>query len=289
MPGSEVLIESDDQFLTLIQGEGTEFHILGMSREEYPELPAVQDQNRFEMPEYLLKNMINQTLFAISQNDQTPVLTGCLFDLKDGMIRVVAVDGYRVAVRNEPLQFSQECSFIVPGKTLGEITKLLSDQQDRNAEVIICDKHIVFSVNGYRVISRLLQGDYLDYQSAIPQSQTTTIHVDTRLFTQSIERTSIIINDRNKSPIKMEVLETTLNLTCESPIGKASDFCAAQIEGEQLKIAFNNKFMIDALRHAECDELLILLNGPHSPIKIVPVEGDSFLFLVLPVRLKNDN
>ena len=289
MPNQEIFIESDERFMTLIQGADTEFRILGMSREEYPDLPAVEDCTSFDLPEYLLKNMINQTLFAISVNEQTPILTGSLFDISNGTMHVVSVDGYRVALRREKVNIEKDISFIVPGKTLAELTKLLSDQQDQIAKIDVCEKHILFEVDGYTMISRLLLGEYLDYKSAIPDGFSTRIHVEDAVLAQSIERTSIIINDRNKSPIKLETEGDSLILSCESAIGKVNDRCEAQVEGNQIRIAFNNKYMIDALRHTECDEIYIDMNGPLSPIKIIPVEGDQFLFLVLPVRLKNEN
>lgn len=289
MPEGEIFVSSDEKFMTLIQSADTEFHILGMNREEYPDIPSIEDCDQLEMPEYLLKNMINQTLFAISMNDQTPVLTGSLFDISDGIMRVVSVDGYRVALRKEAIQTKENFSFIVPGKTLSELTKLLTDQEDQIATICVSDKHIIFEVNGYSVISRLLLGEYLDYQSAVPEGHGTRIVVDTRQLIQSIERTSIIINDRNKSPIKLETEGNTLNLTCESTIGQVNERCESEVQGSQIRIAFNNKYMLDALKHTECDQVYIDMNGSLSPIKIVPVEGDSFLFLVLPVRLKNGN
>lgn len=289
MPDEQITIQSDQKLLTTIQGVDTEFNILGMSRDEYPDMPSIDDSQSFTAPDYLLKNMIGQTLFAISVNDQTPVLTGSLFDLKNGEMSVVSVDGYRVALRKEKISADGSFSFVVPGKTLAEITKLLSDQEDAVTRVIVGSRHIIFETGGYFVISRLLEGEYLDYQSAIPQGHTTRLVADTRTVVQSIERTSIIINDRNKSPVKLVTEGSTINLTCESTIGKVSDRFEAAVEGDPIRIAFNNKYMIDALKHTECDQINIDINGPLSPIKIIPTEGDDFLFLVLPVRLKNEN
>lgn len=289
MPDEQITITSDQKLLTRIEGMDTEFNILGMSRDEYPDMPAVDDSQGFTAPDYLLKNMINQTLFAISVNDQTPVLTGSLFDLNGGKMSVVSVDGYRVALRKENIASDTDVSFVVPGKTLAEITKLLSDQEEAMTRVSVGSRHIIFEINGYTVISRLLEGEYLDYKSAIPEGHTTRIVADTRTVVQSIERTSIIINDRNKSPVKLVTEGSTINLTCESTIGKVSDRFEATVEGDPIRIAFNNKYMIDALKHTECDQIYIDINGPLSPIKIIPTEGDDFLFLVLPVRLKNEN
>lgn len=289
MPDDEIQIETDNNLMTSIRSGNTEFHIMGMSRDEYPDLPSIEDSEKFSIKEHILKNMIFQTLFAVSQNDQTPVLTGSLFDIKDGVISVVSVDGYRVAIRREKIEEQIDTNFIVPGKTLIEILKLLTEQEDQIGNVNICNKHILFEINGYYIISRLLIGEFLDYISAIPTGFTTRINVKTNIITQSIERTSIIINDRNKSPVKMVSDENSLNFSCESTIGNVSDKCEAKLEGERIKIAFNNKYMLDALKHVDSEYVFIEINGSLSPIKIIPPEGDSFLFLVLPVRLKNEN
>lgn len=289
MPADEILIKTDKNLMTTICSGDAKFHIMGMSRDEYPDIPTIDDTESFSIKEHIFKNMISQTLFAISQNDQTPVLTGSLFDISGGEINVVSVDGYRVAIRREKIEDSLSTSFIVPGKTLVEIMKLLSDQEDQIANVNICNNHILFEINGYYTISRLLTGEFLDYKSAIPEGHTTRINVETDIISKSIERTSIIVNDRVKSPVKMESEGDVLCFSCESTIGNVNDRCEAKVEGERIRIAFNNKYMIDALKHTGYDDIYIDINGSLSPIKIIPPEGDSFLFLVLPVRLKNEN
>lgn len=288
MPSDQVIIETDDKYLTVIRGGDTEFTILGTSAEEFPEIPTVQDGSGFSMPQYLLKNMISQTLFAIAQNENSPVLTGSLFDVSEGLLQVVSVDGYRLALRKEPISCDETFSFVVPGKTLHEVIKLLSEEEEDAVSLQVNRKHIIFSVSGYHIVSRLLEGEFLDYKAAISGNVTTTVRIDTREFIQSLERASIIINDRIKSPITAKMENNSIAVRCMTSLGKVSDLLPAQIDGDNVTIGFNNKYMLDALKATGTDEVNMRLDGPFAPMRIFPLEGDSFIFLVLPVRLKGE-
>lgn len=286
----EVSFSTDEKNLTVISTGSSEFTILGIDAKEYPEIPSITDKNTFSLPNSLLKGMIGQTNFAVSQSDQIPITTGTLFDLCDGTLSMVAVDGCRLALRKEQVKVDGEFYFVVPGKTLVEIQKLLiklaGGDADDMVEMNVSRKHIIFSVGGYSVVSRLLEGEFLDYRAAIPAEKKTTVRISTREFIRSIDLTSIIITDKIKSHIRCEFTGEDVNVSCVTTIGKANDSLKASITGEEVTIGFNNKFMTDALKASECDEVLIEMNGPLSPMKILPTDGDSFLFLVLPVRLK---
>lgn len=294
MPAGNIHFSSDDKLLTVIRCNDAEFTILGLDSEDYPEIPLISNEQELYIKHDLFMNMISQTLFAIAQTDQTPVYTGALFDIKQKMLSVVAVDGYRLAIRKEAIDVDGDFQFIVPGKTLSEILKLLAklpsdDENEILIQIRVSNKHIIFDISGYSIISRLLEGDFLDYNSAIPKQATTVATVNTREFINSINRASIIINDRAKSPIKCEFNSTIIKLYCETTLGKVQDAFEAQVSGDPVKIGFNNKYMADALKASECDQVLIEMSGQLSPMKILPPEGDSFLFLVLPVRLKDAN
>lgn len=288
MTADTITITSDDKLLTLIKGGGSEFTILGISPAEYPEMPLIKDQKTFVLASTLLKNMIDQTLFAVAVTEQTPIHTGSLFDLKDGILHVVSVDGYRLALRKEQVNVTEDFSFVVPGRTLAEVVKLLSDDEDELVSVHVGTKHIVFEVSGYRVISRILEGEFLDYAAAIPRNSETKVKIVAREFISSIERASVIITDRIKSPVKAIFSDDSIQVSCVTTMGKVFDSIPASIEGQDVTIGFNNKYMIDALKASGCDEVMIELSGPLSPMKVVPMQGDSFLFLVLPVRLKSE-
>ncbi len=291
MPAGVVEVSCDEKFLTVIACEKAEFTILGLEAAEYPDMPAVTGEREFSIPHHLLQNMISQTLFAVAQTDQNPVHTGSLFDMRDGVLRLVSVDGYRLALRKEKMGVEGSFKFVVPGKTLGEIVKLLSrlspEDEDENISVSVSNKHISFCVSGYVVVSRLLEGEFLDYQSAIPKEADTKVTIEVKTFLESIGRASIIINDRAKSPIRCTFEDNSIKVFCETALGKVNDLIPAEKEGPDVKIGFNNKYMADALKAADCDKVKIEIGSSVSPMKIVPMDDDGFLFLVLPVRLKS--
>lgn len=300
LPGDLVKLTVDEKNVTTIESGASEFSIAGMGAEEYPELPSVSGAGEFSVQNDLLKGMIRQTIFAVADSDAKPIHTGTLFELSGGRLRLVSVDGYRLAMREEiltgegaegtdgldaPAGSSEEMSFVVPGKTLTEVMKLLPEDNG-TVGIQVGRRHILFTIGSYTVISRLLEGEFLDYRSAIPSACQTEVKVNTREFINSVERVSLLITDRLKSPVRCVFGEDSIHLSCSTAIGRANDQFSASIQGAGLEMGFNNRYLLDALRNTEGDEVRIQLNGPLSPMKIMPPEGDSYLFLVLPVRLK---
>ncbi len=269
----------------IISGQ-SHFELIGIDSNEFPSLPTVDGSDFLELPVSTVKSMIRQTIFAVSENDSKPVHTGTLFDIKDKTITLVSVDGYRLAIRKEPIKEEVELSFVVPGKTLREVLRLLPDTEE-TLKISAGMQHIVFYVGDYSVVSRLLNGEFLDYKATVPQKNKYTVSVNTQDFANSIERVSLLITERLKSPVRCLFLSDKIHLSCNTTIGKASDELSAKSDIKtELEIAFNNKYMTDALKNTDCDEITIGLGGPLNPIKIMPKEGESFLFLVLPVRVK---
>ncbi|WMJ21789.1 DNA polymerase III subunit beta [Paludicola sp. MB14-C6] len=290
MPEGIISFQTDEKLLTIIRCKDVEFTILGLDAEEYPDMPTISDDKQLEIPHFLLRKMISQTLFSVAQTDQNPIHTGSLFDIDNGILNIVSVDGYRLAMRKEKVPVTDNFKFVVPGKTLGEIVKLISrlalEDDEEKVKITVSNKHISFTINGYVIISRLLEGEFLDYKNAIPNDSQTEIITDTKIFLDSINRASIIINERAKSPIKCTFENNHIKVFCETAMGKINDAIEAEIEGTTVKIGFNNKYMADALKASECEKIKIQITSPLSPMKIVPIDDDSFLFLVLPVRLK---
>ncbi|MBO5253750.1 MAG: DNA polymerase III subunit beta, partial [Clostridia bacterium] len=212
---------------------------------------------------------------------------GSLFKINDGTLDLVSVDGYRLALRREAIRFDGSLEFVVPGKTLSEILKLLKDD-DSDVEISAGQRHILFKIDNYTVLSALLEGEFLDYKAALPKESKIEVVVSTRTLIDSVERVSLLITDRLKSPVRCVIGENTIKLMCTTTMGRASDQIDASVSGEALEIGFNNKYLLDALRSAESDEVRMMLNGPISPMLILPKEGDAFSFLVLPVRLRSD-
>lgn len=285
LPDETVFMSVDEKLGTTIRSGKSEFTIMGISASEYPEIPSVSDGVGFTVPQNTMKSMIRQTLFAVAQTDNRPVHTGIQFEMEENMLRLVSVDGSRLAMRCEKIQSEESLKFVVPGKTLGEVQKLLSDE-DTPMSLAVGKRHIVLEIDGYAVISRLLDGEFLPYRKAIPQLVSTTVKVNTREFIGAVERASLVISDKIKSPLVCEFRDGQIILSCTTPLGSACDSIEAVIEGNAEEMGFNSRFLLEALKNTETDEVKIELGGPLSPMKILPTTGDSFLFLVLPVRLK---
>ena len=284
LPSQKVMFSSDEKLITQIESGEAKFSVAGIPAEEYPELPHINGEKSVSLPSSTLKGMIRQTLFAVAENDAKPVHTGTLFEIGDGKIRLVSVDGYRLAIREEPIQGAEKNSFVIPGKTLSEAMKLLSDSDDE-VELQIGMRHILFRIGDYTVISRLLEGEFLDWRASLPKTSATEIRVSVSDFIASLERVSLLITERLRSPVRCLFDEGSIRLSCATAIGRANDRLEANITGDGVEMGFNSHYLLDALRNTECDEVKIKLNGPLSPLTMTPVSGDSFLFLVLPERL----
>ncbi|MBR2338843.1 MAG: DNA polymerase III subunit beta [Clostridia bacterium] len=285
LPSDEVLIQCNDKNNTTIKSGSSEFTIIGFSSADYPELPTINGGAAITMQQNVLKSMIRQTLFAVAQNDTRPVHTGVKFEIDSAILRLIAVDGSRLALRSEPIKSNESLNFVVPGKTLGEVLKLLNEE-DEPLYMTVGARHIILEIGGYSVFSRLLDGEFLPYRKAIPANATTTVRIKTRELIDAVDRASLVINDRLKSPLICRFKDDQISLSCITALGSANDVIDAKIEGQQEEMGFNSRFLLEALRNTECDEVVIELSGTQSPMKIVPTSGDGFLFLVLPVRLK---
>lgn len=286
-PAETITITVDEKNMATLESGYSRFSIIGIPAEEFPELPKLTDSTQFSMAGSVLKSMIRQTLFAIAESDAKPIHQGSLFNLENGMMDVVSVDGYRLAVRREPVEFSDSLDFVVPGKTLSEILKLIKETDDP-VEISAGRRHILFKIDNYTVISSLLEGEFLNYKAAIPPESQTEVVLKTREAIDSVERVSLLITDRLKSPVRCLFNENEIKLNCTTSMGRASDQIDVEMTGQSVEIGFNNRYLLEALRNTECDEVKVQLGGPLSPMKVVPKEGDSFLFLVLPVRLKSE-
>lgn len=270
-----------------IKGDITEFNIIGFNSSDYPEMPLFDGEIVTEINGSTLKNMIEETIFSVSTNEQKPIHTGILFDISNKKIQLVAVDGFRLALRKENITSDANINFVVPSKTLSEISRLIKEDEEK-IYILKNDKNIIFKIYNYTVISRLLEGDFLDYKSIIESQNKTTVTCDRRELFEMIDRTSLIINDRIKSPVISNFIDNKIKTSCETSIGNIYDEIDCEIVGDNIKIGYNNKYLIDALRVCKDEKINILFNGSLSPIKITPINDDSYLFLILPVRLKDE-
>ncbi len=288
LPGDSAVITVDDKCLAEIVSGAAQYKIVGMGSEEFPEFPSFDDAASFTVGQETLASMIGQTLFAISTNDTKPVHTGSLFELDGESLRVISVDGYRLAMRREAVRVEEPMRFVVPGKALSEVARILNAAGEDPCEVIVAKKHVFFKCGPYEIFSRLLEGDFLDYNSAIPKEGRIRVRVSTRALTESVDRVSLLISDRLRSPLRVKFEKDEIAMSCSTALGRASDAVPAQNEGERIEMGFNNRYLLDALKNVDCDELILEISGQLAPMKLLPPEGDAFLFLVLPVRLRTE-
>lgn len=284
MPDEIITLETDEKLITYIHSGDADYQIVGISSYEYPELPTFDELENFSVNAELLKNMIKQTYYAISDNQSKPIYTGSLFDFKDGYLNIVSVDGFRMAVRKEKIYSDRNFNFVVPGKTLSEVLKI-SCEDDSIVRIIVGKKHVIFKLDNYSVVSRLIEGKFIEYEGTIPSGETTSLKVNTREIASSVERMSLLTNEKMQSPVRFIVADEGIKLHCTTVVGKASDYINLSFEGSEIEIGFNNRYLLDAIKNADTDELKFEFNGPLKPLKILPVEGDSFIFLVVPMRL----
>ena len=284
----DVVVFSSQGYSVNIKCGMYEINILGTDAEEFPELPSVDQQNSLVLSQPVLRSMIAQTLFAVSDNESRPVHTGSLFEVDESGLTVVSVDGYRLALRHEPVDSSQGVlpfSFVVPGSALSEVEKICAGEDA--VSVAQGARHIQFQAGDTVLVCRRLEGEFLAYKNAIPRNNTIKIEGDARTLLQSIERVSLIISDKLKSPLRCVFGDGMLSITTKTGIGDAADQCPITGDGQGLEIGFNNKYLMDALKAAPADRLRLEFTSGVAPCVILPAEGEeNFVYMVLPVRLK---
>ena len=287
MPDGIVTISTDEKDNVSVKCGKSAFNIMGMSSEDYPELPRFDALNSITLPQNLLKDMINKTIFAVSTDEVRPIYTGTLFEVSEKELNLVSVDGYRLAKRSEKLKDAklENCSFVVPGSALGDVEKICGDTEDP-VSISVGAKHISFVIGDSTVISRRLEGEFLNYRRSIPDTFKYELKVDKGELMSSIDRVSLIVSEKNSSPVRMTLGDGIIDCLCVTPIGRAEDVCTCEGNGEELLIGFNDRYMKDALKAAGTDELLLCVNTASSPCILKAADGgDSFTYMVLPVRL----
>ena len=268
----------------------TSFDIMGSSAEEFPELPTVDEGNRLAVTQGTLHAMISRVIFAVSDSESRPVHTGALFEVAEDELTMVAVDGYRLALRREKIlrkEGSEQFSFVVPGAALNEVDKICADS-DGGVTITGGTRHLTFAIGSTLLVARRLEGEFLNYRQTIPSNNSISLEVDTAALQMSIDRASLIINEKLKSPLRCKFDNGSLSITSRTAIGSVFDCCPITGDGKGLEIGFNNRFLLEAIKAAPADRIRMELNTPTSPCLILPKTGepDSFLYMVLPVRLK---
>ncbi len=270
-----------------ISCENSDFRIIGSDFNDYPELPSIDQHSGISLPQNILGEMIRQTIFAVSDNEARPVYTGEMFEIADGCLTLVAVDGYRLALRREKIDKEMDSySFIVPGNALSDLEKLCGDN-DEDVTIALGSKHISFTIGKTVIISRRLEGDFLNYRKTVPASFNVKVRTDRHMLQRTVERVSLIIDDKIKNPLRCTFGSNEIKIVCSTSLGKAEDICIVDGDGKGVEIGFNNRYILDALKAAPSEEVDVCLNTGSSPCVISPADGsDKFLYMVLPVRLK---
>lgn len=286
MPGEVITISADERKLCNLKSGNSEFSLNGIGADEYPELPAVQNGTDIDIDTDIFTKMVRKTVFACAVADTRPIFMGVKFEIGEGELKMIALDGFRLAIRKEKINYNGEpLNFIVPSKTLNEIIKI-SGETDDDISISLGRRHIVFTIGSYSIISRLIEGEFLNYTKTIPTGSKTQTIVSVSDLLNAIERTAIVITDRVKSPVRCIFGGNEIKMNCITNTARVNDKINASVLGEKIEIGFNSKYFIDALKNADCDEVKIEMIDSIKPIKITPVDNDNFLFIIMPVRLK---
>lgn len=265
----------------------SEFNLLGLSSEDYPILPSIDSDSTLVLKQDLFKNMIKQVGFSVSTDDNRPVFTGILMEIEDGNIRLIATDTHRLAFRSGKIENPESNlvkSTIIPGKTLNELNRILTGEGE-NLKIAFGENQIVFEMPGIRLISRLIEGQFPNYKQVIPQGCKSKIKIKTKELLEAAERASLLAKE-GSNVIKLNITNDKMIISSNSPeIGQIEEQINIEIEGEEAQIAFNAKYLIDVLKVIDVEEILLELTGSLSPGIIKPVEGEDYIYLILPIRL----
>ena len=286
LPGEYVDISVNERFVIHTVSGVSNFDLNGSDASVYPELPFVAASSPVILEQKVFRDLVRSTVFAVSQEDARVAMRGVKFDFTANKLSAVALDGYRVAIRNVATDYQgSDMSYIIPGKSLTEIVKFLGD--DGTISLNPSDKVISFGIDGYTIISRLLEGDFIDYKRVLPGSFTTELGINSREFISKLSGISFLSSaDRQKTPVKCVISDGEMTLHIVSDNGVADTKISVEQSGDDIEIGFNVSYIMDAVRAADTDKIMFKMNKPHSPAAILPVEGDGFYYLVLPIRFR---
>jgi DNA polymerase-3 subunit beta len=284
LPDSEVKIEIIENDTVQITCEKSVFNVVYMKWDEYPSLPSVETDNKIQFPRNILKQMIKSTSFAIAQDETRPILQGILFEIKSKKLNLVALDGYRLAVRSEYVDCDAEMEIVIPGKTLNEVSKILDDT-DMEVDITFTNNHILFNLGETKIISRLLEGKFVNYNSLLPQEHKISVYTNKIKLQDGIERASLMSKEGNSYLIKLEFQDDNLVITSNSQLGKVREEVSINLQGEPIEIAFNSKYLLDVLKNIEDENIILEMTSSISPCVIKAKNIESYKYLVLPVRL----
>ncbi len=280
----EAQIEVNESNVILLSCGNAKFNFSIAEADEFPRPQEIQATDEISLKEYLLKNMIRQTVYAVAQNDTKPYLTGILFDVKDGLLNVVGCDGYRLAIRREETDHNGNLKFIMQGKTARELLSLLGES-DFEVKIKVNDKQAQLSLKNCIVTTRLVDGEYLNYEGVAKHENTLHIITETKDITDSVDRAALIASEAVKAHVMLHIEDGQVNINCETVLGQVKDRFEVEMQGEPIEIAFNPRYLLEAFKNTDCKEIKLSFSTALNPVIIQPAEGNSFHYIVLPVRI----
>ena len=291
LPNKDIRISINDNNLLEIECEGSLYKLATMNSDEFPELPKINIENSVEIEQTILKNMIKKTIFAVSTEENRPIFTGCLFEIVDNKLNVVAVDGYRLAIKSNNInEKTSNFSSVIPGKTLNEVNKIMSDSFD-TVKIGIAKNQALFEMENCKIVTRLLDGEFLKYQNAIPNNWETRIKVNKSEIQNCFERIILIsassIEKEKKYPVKINIEVGKIIISCANQTGDAKEEIYPETEGKELEIGFNPRFFLDALKAIDDEEVYIEFGTNRSPCIIKSVEDGDYTYMILPIKMKD--
>ena len=284
LPDNDVVIETDSNLQTKITCEKAKFDISGKSGEEFSYLPVIEKEDSIEISQFTLKEIIRQTIFSIADNESNKLMSGELFEIKNNMLRVISLDGHRISIRKIALKNEvADKKLVVPGKTLIEVSKVLSGEAESMVNISYTNNHIVFEFDNTIVVSRLIEGEYFKIDQMLSNDYETKVKINKKELLSCIDRATLLVKEGDKKPIIINIGDEVMELKIRSQIGSMNEEIVINKEGKDLLIGFNPKFLIDALRVIEDEEVTLFLMNAKAPC-FIKDEEESYIYLILPVN-----
>lgn len=284
LPNDQVEISVDDNDHMNITCGKAKFNIAARSTEEFPFLPSIVKEKSISISQFTLKDVIRQTVFSVSDNENSKVMTGELFEIHESQLKVVSLDGHRISIRKVSLKESyDDISVIIPGKTLIEISKIINGGMDDEVEIYFTDKHVLFVFEDTLVLSRLIEGEYYKIDKMLSSDYETKIRVNKKQMLECIDRTTLLLKESDKKPVIIDIKDEKMRFAMISSIGNMNEDIDATKEGKDILIGFNPRFLMDALRVIEEEEITMYMINPKAPC-FIRDEEESYIYLILPVN-----
>lgn len=289
LPDNTITIQTNSFYKTSITCEKSKFNIIGKSGEDFSYLPKVEKNNPVIISQFALKEVIRQTIFSVSDNENNKLMTGELFDIKDNELKVVSLDGHRISIRNLVLKNTYNpVKVVIPGKTLSELSKILPGDAESDVNIYFTDKHVVFEYNDTVVLSRLIEGEYFKIDQMLSSDYETKVRVNKKELFNCIDRTTLLIKEGDKKPIIININESFMELKVNSTIGSMDEEIDITKTGKDLMIGFNPKFLMDALKVIDDEEIDLYMVNSKAPV-FIKDEEKKYIYLVLPVNFNTVN